>query len=110
MIYNDRDQFIALGLLPTEQEITSLMTDETKKSLFDTFSLDPSSITPDHPKYNILASHVQLQLREEKSITVMLIQRPLSKKEVVEWMETKAKNVKSIGYPLKDPSSPKIDE
>ncbi|CAO3644168.1 unnamed protein product [Mucor hiemalis] len=105
-----KDQFIALGLLPTEQEITSLMTDETKKSLFDTFSLDPSSITPDHPKYNILASHVQLQLREERLITVMLIQRPLSKKEVVEWMETKAKNVKSIGYPLKDPSSPKIDE
>ena len=78
--------------------------------MFDTFSLDPSSITPDHPKYNILASHVQLKLTPDKVITVMLIQRPLSKKDVVEWMETKAKNVKSFDSPLQDPASPKVDE
>lgn len=64
--------------------------------MFDSFNLDPCSITPDHPKYNILASHVQLPLRNDKLITVMLIQRPLSKKEVLEWIDTKAKNVKSI--------------
>lgn len=74
------------------------------------FDLDPSSMTPDHPRYNVLASHVQLQLREDKLITVILIQRPLSKKDIIEWIETKAKNVKSIGSPLQDPSSPKVDE
>lgn len=72
--------------------------------------MDPSSITPDHPKYNILASHVQVPLRNDKLITVMLIQRPLSKKDVIEWMETKAKNIKSIRSPLQDASSPKVDE
>ncbi|KAG2234131.1 hypothetical protein INT48_000308, partial [Thamnidium elegans] len=89
-----KDQFIALGIFPFE--ISSLMTEEPKKSMFDSFNLDPCSITPDHPKYNILASHVQLPLRNDKLITVMLIQRPLSKKEVLEWIDTKAKNVKSI--------------
>lgn len=81
----------------------------TVRSLFDSFSLDPASITPDHPKYNILASHVQLPLRDDKLITVMLIQRPLSKKEVTEWIETKSKNVKSIDS-SQDTCSDKADE
>lgn len=72
--------------------------------------MDPSSITPDHPKYNILASHVQVPLRNEQLITVMLIQRPLSKKDVIEWMETKAKNIQSMRSPLQDASSPQVDE
>jgi hypothetical protein len=80
------------------------------RSLFDTFSLDPSSITPDHPKYNILASHVQLPLRNDKLITVMLIQKPLSRKDIIEWTETKAKNDKSINTPLIDPLSVQVDE
>ncbi|KAI9260274.1 hypothetical protein EDC94DRAFT_136610 [Helicostylum pulchrum] len=102
-----KDQFIALGIFPFE--ISSLMTEEPKKSVFDSFNLDPSSITPDHPKYNILASHVQLPLRNDKLITVMLIQRPLSKKEVSEWIDTKAKNVKSIDS-TPDACSSKADE
>lgn len=106
-----KDQFIALGLLPSQGEISRLMTDSTtKKSLFDTFSLDPSSITPDHPKYNILASHVQLPLRDDKLITVMLIQKPLSRKDVIEWTEAKAKNIKDIGSPLVDSCSAKVDQ
>ncbi|KAL9554386.1 hypothetical protein MBANPS3_002831 [Mucor bainieri] len=106
-----KDQFIALGLLPSEGEISRFMSDvTTKKSLFDTFSLDPSSITPDHPKYNILASHVQLPLRDDKLITVMLIQKPLSRKDVVEWTEARAKNIKDIGSPLVDACSAKVDQ
>ncbi|KAI9362877.1 hypothetical protein BD770DRAFT_381998 [Pilaira anomala] len=104
-----KDQFIALGLFSSEKEISNLMTEGPKKSLFDSFSLDPASITPDHPKYNILASHVQLPLRDDKLITVMLIQRPLSKKEVTEWIETKSKNVKSIDS-SQDTCSDKADE
>lgn len=80
------------------------------RSLFDTFNLDPSSITADHPKYNILASHVQVPLRNEQSITVMLIQRPVSKKDVTEWMETKAQNMKSMQSPLRDACSGKVDD
>lgn len=106
-----KDQFIALGLLPSEGEISRFMNDATaKKSLFDTFSLDPSSITPDHPKYTILASHVQLPLRDNKLITVMLIQKPLSRKDVVEWTEARAKNIKDIGSPLVDACSAKVDQ
>ncbi|CAO3615586.1 unnamed protein product [Mucor fragilis] len=106
-----KDQFIALGLLPSEGEISRFMNDATtKKSLFDTFSLDPSSITPDHPKYNILASHVQLPLRDDRLITVMLIQKPLSRKDVVEWIEARAKNIKDIGSPLVDACSAKVDQ
>ncbi|GAN06236.1 hypothetical protein MAM1_0116d05716 [Mucor ambiguus] len=106
-----KDQFIALGLLPSEGEISRFMSDATtKKSLFDTFSLDPSSITPDHPKYNILASHVQLPLRDDRLITVMLIQKPLSRKDVVEWTETRAKNIKDVGSPLVDACSAKVDQ
>lgn len=78
--------------------------------MFDTFSLDPSSITPDHPKYNILASHVQLPLRNDKLITVMLIQKPLSKNDIMEWIATKAKNDKSMNTPLIDPLSAQVDE
>ncbi|KAL7314121.1 hypothetical protein PS15m_007772 [Mucor circinelloides] len=106
-----KDQFIALGLLPSEGEISRLMDGtSTQKSLFDTFSLDPSSITPDHPKYNILASHVQLPLRDDKQITVMLIQKPLSRKDVVEWTEARAKNIKDIGSPLVDACRAKVDQ
>lgn len=79
------------------------------RSLFDTFQLDPSSITADQPKYNILASHVQVPLRHEQSITVMLIQRPVSKKDVTEWMESKAQHMKSIQSPLIDPCSSQVD-
>ncbi|KAK4520435.1 uncharacterized protein ATC70_008570 [Mucor velutinosus] len=106
-----KDQFIALGLLPSEGEISRFMNDATsKKSLFDTFSLDPSSITPDHPKYNILASHVLLPLRDDRLITVMLIQKPLSRKDIVEWTEARAKNIKDIGSPLVDVCSAKVDQ
>ncbi|KAI7858933.1 hypothetical protein BDC45DRAFT_286847 [Circinella umbellata] len=87
------DQFITVGLLPSEREVSSIMTGSpAKKSLFDTFSLDPGSIDTDCPKYNILASHVQLPLRDDKSITVMLIQKPISKAEASEWAESQKKN------------------
>lgn len=107
-----KDQFIALGLVPSEGgEISRFMNDTaSKKLLFDTFSLDPSSITPDHPKYNILASHVQLPLRDDSLITVMLIQKPLSRKDVVEWTEARAKNMRNIGSPLVDACSAKVEQ
>jgi ribosomal protein L12E/L44/L45/RPP1/RPP2 len=68
--------------------------------------LDPSSIiTSDHPKYNILASHVQLPLRNDKLITVMLLQKPLSKKDVTEWIQTKSSSITTT-----IPEQEKVDE
>jgi gas vesicle protein len=40
----------------------------------------------------------------------MLIQKPLSKKDIIEWTETKEKNNKSMSAPLIDPLSAQIDE
>ncbi|KAI9251501.1 hypothetical protein BDA99DRAFT_522029 [Phascolomyces articulosus] len=92
------DQFVAVGLLPSEKEVSAIMSGSpAKKSLFDTFSLDPTSINSDCPKYNILASHVQLPLREDKSITVMLIQKPISKAEVTEWTESQKHKGQAVG-------------
>jgi hypothetical protein len=72
--------------------------------------LDPSSVTPDHPKYNILASHVQLPLRESNLINVMLIQKPLSKKDVMEWLDTRSKNLEFTEHSLDDPLHAKVEE
>lgn len=55
------------------------------RSVFDSFSLDPTSITADHPKYTILASHVQLPVRGDKTISVMLIQKPVSRSDIRDW-------------------------
>ncbi|KAL1933956.1 hypothetical protein VTP01DRAFT_8046 [Rhizomucor pusillus] len=111
------DQFVALGMLPSEREISSIMAGSSaKRSLFDTFSLDPSSITADYPKYNILASHVQMPLKEGKSINAMLIQRPISKTEITEWEATKKEEHSNSLAPLdksmqlKDPLAPKVNE
>ncbi|KAI7864405.1 hypothetical protein BDF14DRAFT_1181269 [Spinellus fusiger] len=51
----------------------------------DHFDLDPSSITEDQPAYSILASHVQIPLRDQQMINIMLIQKPISKSDVSEW-------------------------
>lgn len=94
----------------------SLKTSLYARSLFDTFSLDPSSITADYPKYNILASHVQMPLKEGKSINAMLIQRPISKTEITEWEATKKEEHSNSLAPLdksmqlKDPLAPKVNE
>lgn len=77
--------------------------------LFDTFNLDPSSIsTSYYLKYNILASHVQLPLRNDEFITVMLIQKPLSKKDISEWIQSSS-NSTSTTATLEN-EDPKIEE
>ncbi|KAI8372147.1 hypothetical protein BD560DRAFT_395304 [Blakeslea trispora] len=92
----EKEQFVAL-------DIVNMDTADTKKSSLDKFNLDPNSIiTPYHPKYNILASHVQLPLKDEKSITVMLIQKPVSKKEVQEWLDKKQETSASLSDPFYD--------
>ncbi|KAG0187617.1 hypothetical protein DFQ28_006061 [Apophysomyces sp. BC1034] len=84
-----KDRLVALGLLPPERERSSIVESANKRSLFDAFNLDPSSITADHPAYTILASHVQLPLRDDKTITTMLIQKPISKADVVDWVRSR---------------------
>ncbi|CEI86325.1 hypothetical protein RMCBS344292_00767 [Rhizopus microsporus] len=52
----------------------------SKKSLF---SLDTSHMK-NHPRYTILASHIQLPLQDQQ-INVILIQKPISRKEIMDW-------------------------
>ena len=47
------------------------------------FSLDTSHMK-NHPKYTILASHIQLPLQDQQ-INVILIQKPISRKEIMDW-------------------------
>ncbi|RUS20122.1 hypothetical protein BC937DRAFT_86325 [Endogone sp. FLAS-F59071] len=78
-------------LLPSERELTQLLFERTaasKKSIFDAFTLDTSSVTSDYVSINILASHVEIALNNS-TITVMLVQRPVSRKDVIDWMATK---------------------
>jgi hypothetical protein len=56
---------------------------------FDSFNLDPMSITSDHPSINILASHVDVTIANDQTITVMLIQKPVSRQEIQDWSEAK---------------------
>ncbi|ORE01409.1 hypothetical protein BCV72DRAFT_74384 [Rhizopus microsporus var. microsporus] len=37
-----------------------------------------------HPRYTILASHIQLSLQDQQ-INVILIQKPISRKEIIDW-------------------------
>lgn len=67
------------------------------RSLFDTFNLDPSSIPSDCPKYNILHSHVQLPLKDDKIISAMLIQKPISKNDVLDWETARKSNTDEHG-------------
>jgi hypothetical protein len=60
---------------------------------FDSFSLDPLSITSDHPSINILASHVDVALSNDHSITVMLIQKPVSRQEIQDWIDAKEQGI-----------------
>ncbi|CEG67400.1 hypothetical protein RMATCC62417_03837 [Rhizopus microsporus] len=52
----------------------------SKKSLF---SLGTSHMK-NHPRYTILASHIQLPLQDQQ-INVILIQKPISRKEIMDW-------------------------
>lgn len=67
---------------------------------FDSFSLDPMSITSDHPSINILASHVDVALSNDQTITVMLIQKPVSRQEIQDWAEAKERGVITTSPPL----------
>jgi hypothetical protein len=51
------------------------------------------SITSDHPSINILASHVDVTLTDDKVITVMLIQKPISRQEIQDWAEAKESGI-----------------
>ncbi|SAM07822.1 hypothetical protein [Absidia glauca] len=85
-----KDQFVALDLSSSEYDIAfSLAKSDGKRSPFDAFDLDPTSITSDHPICNILATHVPVKLRNDKIIKAMLIQKPLSKSDVMEWMRNR---------------------
>ncbi|KAI8983669.1 hypothetical protein BDB01DRAFT_789678 [Pilobolus umbonatus] len=102
-----KDQYISLDVLSTRPDITAMMSNDYKKRLvFDSFNLDPASITPDHPSYTILASHVQLPLRENKQISVILIQKPISRSDIMQWMEQAHANTPHMDEPL----SPWVEE
>lgn len=51
------------------------------------------SITSDHPSINILASHVDVALSNDQTITVMLIQKPVSRQEIQDWIDAKEQGV-----------------
>jgi hypothetical protein len=58
------------------------------------------SITSDHPSINILASHVDVALSNDQTITVMLIQKPVSRQEIQDWVEAKERGVITTSPPL----------
>ncbi|CAO3696186.1 unnamed protein product [Umbelopsis ramanniana] len=86
-----KDRFVALGLVerPSVHGIAASNADTSSKTHFDSFSLDPMSITSDHPSINILASHVDVTIANDQTITVMLIQKPVSRQEIQDWSEAK---------------------
>ncbi|KAI8343145.1 hypothetical protein BC941DRAFT_410535 [Chlamydoabsidia padenii] len=117
-----KDQFVALDLSSSEYDITfSLAKSDGKRSPFDALDLDPTSITSDHPVCNILATHVPVKLRDHKTIKVMLIQKPLSKSDVMDWMRNRQNSETATtthsttsslplkSAPLDDPLAPTVD-
>lgn len=54
--------------------------------------MDTSSTTINYPKYNILASHIQLPLKEDKQMNAIIIQKPISRKEITDWLSNKLKD------------------
>ncbi|ORZ00459.1 hypothetical protein BCR43DRAFT_142314 [Syncephalastrum racemosum] len=82
--------------------------------MFDSFSLDPSSITADHPKYTILASHVQLPVRGEKIISVMLIQKPISRADIREWATSRQQQQEDVRQTIElgpnEPLAPRVKD
>lgn len=58
------------------------------------------SITADHPSVNILASHVEVALSNDQAITVMLIQKPVSRQEIQDWVHAKERGVVTTSQPL----------
>ncbi|CAO3703986.1 unnamed protein product [Rhizopus stolonifer] len=73
----ENDQLIIANYLE-KFDINSLST----RSLF---SLDSSSMVR-NPKYTILASHLQLPLKDEKRMNVVMLQKPISRKEITDWI------------------------
>ncbi|KAI8581261.1 hypothetical protein K450DRAFT_233903 [Umbelopsis ramanniana AG] len=67
-----KDRFVALGLVerPSVHGIAASNADTSTKTRFDSFNLDPMSITSDHPSINILASHVDVSIANDQTITV----------------------------------------
>ncbi|KAI9286358.1 hypothetical protein BC943DRAFT_351671 [Umbelopsis sp. AD052] len=90
-----KDRFVALGLVerPSVHGIAASNADSSSKTRFDSFSLDPMSITSDHPSINILASHVDVTVANDQTITVMLIQKPVSRQEIQDWSEAKESGI-----------------
>ncbi|OZJ06006.1 hypothetical protein BZG36_01097 [Bifiguratus adelaidae] len=85
----DRNQFVILGLLPSEREISqnlSLVASKTR-SIFDTFNKFHMA-DKDTPRVNILANHVELTLGVDP-IDVMLVDRAVSRHEILEWLNQK---------------------
>ncbi|KAG1451077.1 hypothetical protein G6F46_009830 [Rhizopus delemar] len=56
------------------------------------FNMDTSSTTINYPKYNILASHIQLPLKGDKQMNATIIQKPISRKEITDWISNKLKD------------------
>lgn len=87
---------------------------EKKNRSLDSFNLDVSSITPDSPAYNILATHVPIKLKNETFIDTMLIQKPLSKSDIREWVRNKQSSLvkplqQKTEISLNDPLSTKVE-
>ncbi|KAI9303391.1 hypothetical protein BJ944DRAFT_183470 [Cunninghamella echinulata] len=110
------DQFVPIDISSEECDVSALLSkNESKKSSLDSFNLDISSITPDFPAYNILATHVPMKLSNEISIDTMLIQKPISKSDVSEWVRNKqisssaVKSLQQTSAILNDPLVTKIE-
>lgn len=74
---------------PSSSSTSHLLTiTPSARSIFDAFTLDTSSVTSNHVSINILASPVEVPMNDS-TITVMLVQRPVSRKDVIDWMATK---------------------
>ncbi|KAL1920567.1 uncharacterized protein VTP21DRAFT_944 [Calcarisporiella thermophila] len=84
-----KDQFIAIGLLPSERELTERLahSDLSRRSIFDTFW--PATPNAEGPNITILNSHVDIPWQpsnsgEAASLHVALIQKPISRKAISE--------------------------
>ncbi|ORX43031.1 hypothetical protein DM01DRAFT_126728 [Hesseltinella vesiculosa] len=107
------DQFIALDALPNEFDAKTLLEASDKKTFFDNFDLDPASITTNQPRCNVLASHVPVKLKNDQTIFVMLIQKPLSKSDVVDWIQKKTVSRPTASkskLPLEDPLTDHVNK
>lgn len=55
-----------------------------------------------NPKYTILASHLQLPLKDEKRMNVVMLQKPISRKEITDWAKRDTLKEDSLSHKVEE--------